>query len=129
MPMANSEGLPGLAAVVLVGTSALEVVRSIFGPAFPALSELGSVALRAVLIALWLAAALAMLLRRHGHRGAVATAGRLGWASLAIYGLVETILRVGDGSVHLVAAMIVAVAVEGMAGTLDPERDKILRGA
>lgn len=129
MPMANSEGLPGLAAIVLVGTSGLEIARAILAPAFPALSETASIALRVVLAALWLAGAVALFLRRYGARGTVVTAGRLGWASLAIYGLVETLLRVGDGSVHLVAGMIVAVAVEALAGTLEPDREKLLRGA
>jgi hypothetical protein len=105
-----------LAALVLAALAAVELGRAALGLRLGPLPRIPSLALQIALASFWAAGALS--LARRARAGAPPTraplAGRVAWITLALEGTLETLARAGEGSARLVAAMIVAIAVEGV---------------
>lgn len=112
----GQEGLPRLAIAVLCLELTLELARLV--DPYPGLGVAASIGIRVMLAMLWLLAAIAIGIRERWGRRAAIRLGRLAWVSLAALGLLETLRSAPDGSAHIVAAMIVALATESLAGTL-----------
>ena len=117
------EGLPRLAIAVLILECALEAAR--IADPYAGLPGAVSIAIHVALGSLWLFAAIAIARAARSRRRAIRL-GRLAWASLALSGLVETLRGAPDGSAHLVAGMIVALAIESLAGTIDDRSERAL---